>query len=520
MKIKQIILFSLFAGISASSAAETLNYGKVTVGENIEVKSYDFLAIQGGKIQSIRTTPNVKLEVLEGGKVALGITPTQNTEFRGAAFAVITDDSGNRFSVPVLVAADAHYSEAYDEISFNKYGDELITALRGYLNGIHHTYNYNDSRDIMYGYVDNYDGIVECPYTGNTIETTKRPDGTANFDTEHTWPQAFGAGDEPQKTNMHHMRPSWKAANNKRGNSSFGDVVSNVTYEEGGSRYGKNANGTWVFEVRDEYKGDIARGVFYFALHYGNLPNNNNADDLFLDQTQYEALKAWSLGDAPSERELERNARIKERQGSHNPFIEHPAIHDRMNLIGEYTRTNSVTCGDSLLEFAEAGPLPLNFFSSENAEIEYIRFDSLTTNFDYSTDFTSVTGGEIHTVYVSHSADTTSSDQTGIIRVKLVGSDEFKVYLKAQRLCAAPDAKQLASVYPNPTTDFATITLKSEGQIPEIQFYNEAGVQLFPKYTVSIDGENTVITADLRQMHAGQVYFKTKQAHGSVTINK
>lgn len=521
MRINKLItLLGLCSAMNAYSI-DALNFNQVSAGTTTALP-YKFVAARPISIEKIKATRFIEglisVTASEQENAQIKITPIHNTNFAGAAFALVRDDKGNRFTVPAFVSAQARYAEAYDAVSYDKYGNDLILALRGYLNGIHKTFSYNESRDIMYGYVDNYSGTVECPYTGKTIQATKRPDGTADFDTEHTWPQSFGARTAPEQTDMHHMRPSFKKANNARGSIDFGDVVTSVPasqggYSEGGSEKGRDAAENLVFEVRDEYKGDIARGLFYFALKYTNKTNEDGTTGAFLKQTQYDILKNWHKNDNPSQKELERNQRIKERQFTHNPFIEHPEMLDRLNLIGDFTRTQYSVAADSAIVFTTAAQLPAYFYHDLTTKLQYANVVG-DNNFTVTVADSNAAATQIYSITVNHPVS--EAAHSAELKVKFVDSPEYTIYLKGE---ATSDVKCLKDcsdnivIYPNPAKDFALIRLESVDNsiiAPKVSFTDASGRVLQLSHESNFNGNSMEIRVDLNNQSAGQIFFNVE----------
>lgn len=214
------------------------------------------------------------------------------------------------------------YKDIFNEFTFNQFGLELKNSLKQYLLG-HNVLTYKEAREKMFGEIDNYNGKVECIYTGRQIETTGIPDiGQTGFNTEHTWPQAyFNEGDTIARSDIFHLYPSDETANSKRANYPFGNVVQ-VQWQNSGSKLGKNQTGETVFEPRDESKGNIARSMFYFALRYDN-PHN------FLN-TQEKTLREWFYLDKVDSIEILRNQKISSIQNRYNPFISHPEFLERI----------------------------------------------------------------------------------------------------------------------------------------------------------------------------------------------
>lgn len=167
-------------------------------------------------------------------------------------------------------------------------------------------------------------GNIECEY----------------YNREHSFPRAyFGGNIDPMFTDIHHIFPADKFVNNTRATFVFANVNNPTFTSENGSKLGPSAtpgvSGT-VFEVADEYKGDIARAYFYMATRYENLIANwvgNNSDgDLLLNGTASQAFNQWAIdllyewhiNDPVDQHEIDRNNAAFLFQGNRNPFIDNP----------------------------------------------------------------------------------------------------------------------------------------------------------------------------------------------------
>lgn len=151
------------------------------------------------------------------------------------------------------------------------------------------------------------------------------------YNREHLVPNSVFGRNTPMDSDVHHIFPTDGWVNNRRANFPFGNV-SNPTYISlNGSRLGPNRgngyNGT-VFEVIDEFKGDVARALFYFATRYENQiaswdhPMFNKTSDQVFEDWFLSILLEWNETDPVSEREINRNNIAYEFQGNRNPFID------------------------------------------------------------------------------------------------------------------------------------------------------------------------------------------------------
>ena len=165
------------------------------------------------------------------------------------------------------------------------------------------------------------------------------------YNREHSFPNSwFGGKVQPMYTDLHHMYPTDKLVNNKRGNNPFGET--NGESYKSANGFSKLGSCTYpgytgiVFEPNDEYKGDFARTYFYMVTCYEEkLPDwysNNSESRPTLDGNKYPGLAEWQLemlmkwakDDAVSEKEVNRNNAVYDIQSNRNPFIDYPGLED------------------------------------------------------------------------------------------------------------------------------------------------------------------------------------------------
>lgn len=165
------------------------------------------------------------------------------------------------------------------------------------------------------------------------------------YNREHSFPNSwFGGKVMPMYTDLHHMYPTDKLVNNKRGNNPFGET--NGESFKSANDFSKLGACTLegysktVFEPNDEYKGDFARTYFYMvtcyeekiADWYVNYPESQPT----LDGNAYPGLSSWQLNmlmkwaknDPVSEKEINRNNAVYAIQKNRNPFIDYPGLED------------------------------------------------------------------------------------------------------------------------------------------------------------------------------------------------
>ncbi|GAA3516266.1 hypothetical protein GCM10022393_32860 [Aquimarina addita] len=166
------------------------------------------------------------------------------------------------------------------------------------------------------------------------------------YNREHLFPQGFFDSASPMRSDVHHVVPSDGEVNGGRSNFPFGIVATATETFTNGSKVGTNGYPGYVgtvFEPIDEFKGDIARCLLYFATRYEDealeaavdgsgewdphTAENNPMDGStaeFYESWFINLLISWHNADPVSQRELDRNEAAYNFQGNANPFISHP----------------------------------------------------------------------------------------------------------------------------------------------------------------------------------------------------
>jgi len=224
-------------------------------------------------------------------------------------------------------------------------GEPLLEFLRSNFSP-DGTLGYNTARDSMYTILDNRNGRVIGVYTYFVMpvdpnSSTPRADAFDNgngINAEHLWPQSLGAGSEPAKSDLHHLRSSETRANQDRGNLKFGTIpdhdvdrwYNKVSREETGLIFTTtpppiDERDQWSkvklndrFESKLDTKGDIARSMFYFYTMY---KDEADAADPGFFTSMDEALLEWHDVDEVDGDEILRTETISGWQGNVNPFV-------------------------------------------------------------------------------------------------------------------------------------------------------------------------------------------------------
>lgn len=283
------------------------------------------------RINNVRTlTPqfyvtqnNFNVNPLDSVPVTVYFRTNQNITYNDF---IIFESEDLNYSLIGYLSATAKYPDVRYSFTQGLIDEPLKTALRNYCS-TNTNNNYTTSRTAMFSTIDDYnsDDTIECVYTGRKVYTTGIPsvNPPQSMNTEHTFPQGFFSQAEPMRSDVHHLYPTDETANNRRNNYDFGNVVSNITWENGGSKLGYDASGSLVFEARDQHKGNIARCLFYFLIRYQNYGG-------FMDAVQENVLRQWNLLDTVDARERFRENGIEAFQNNRSPFVDHPEFIDRI----------------------------------------------------------------------------------------------------------------------------------------------------------------------------------------------
>jgi endonuclease I len=215
--------------------------------------------------------------------------------------------------------------ETSDNDEYYDNGNDVNTILDIYSENPNGQDPYNFSRFNVADRCGNYSGEGDC------------------HNREHIFPQGFFNQNEPMRSDAHHVVPTDGFVNGGRSNLPFGEVNGSgsgiTTYQNGSRRGPSNTPGFTgtVFEPIDEFKGDVARMLLYFATRYEDNFNDNSWDspnatndprdgsrNRFYEQWYIDLLIDWHLQDPVAQREIDRNNDVYDYQNNANPFIDNP----------------------------------------------------------------------------------------------------------------------------------------------------------------------------------------------------
>jgi endonuclease I len=197
----------------------------------------------------------------------------------------------------------------------------------------------------MFSELDNRDGKVTLIYTGEAFSTRDIPNGDV-VNTEHVWPQSLlGSASGRARADLHHLFPCRASVNSARSHFPFADVedtktskwfrsaTAETTIPAADVRDAYSELGNAEFEPAEADKGNVVRALFYVYMAWGEQGLQSE-----WIQPQITTLLAWNDMDAPDALEKQRSQRIKEIQGTENPFVIDPTLARRV-FAPDSTRT-------------------------------------------------------------------------------------------------------------------------------------------------------------------------------------
>ena len=230
-----------------------------------------------------------------------------------------------------LIITNGHQDQGYDAL------------YDAYINSDNDSFYENDNT-VLDIYSENPSGVDSYNYNHNDRTCGNYNSENDCYNREHIFPQGFFNEQLPMRTDIHHVVPTDGYVNNRRANYPFGEVTNHTWISNNGSKVGQNTFESYsgvVFEPIDEFKGDIARMLLYFAVRYEDevtdsswddhtTTNNplNGTNDQVYEIWYLRLLYKWHQDDPVSGREVNRNNEAYNFQGNRNPFIDYPEYVD------------------------------------------------------------------------------------------------------------------------------------------------------------------------------------------------
>ena len=198
-----------------------------------------------------------------------------------------------------------------------------------------------------------WDMYGECTFTYGSDQCGSYNGVCDCYNREHSIPKSwFGGSTNGIGCDIFHLVPTDGKINSTRSNDEFGEVAGAKNYYGNGT----GAAGTWstdrptiastageviqgsgqVFEPKDQYKGDFARGYMGTIIKW-QLANMTTANNFFSGEYTSSGyfgftkkavvlMMKWHREDPVSQKEIDRNNGIQKTQGNRNPFIDYPYL--------------------------------------------------------------------------------------------------------------------------------------------------------------------------------------------------
>ncbi|WP_336690487.1 MULTISPECIES: endonuclease [unclassified Chryseobacterium] len=279
------------------------------------------------------------------------------------------------------VLANAQAPSGYYNSANGLSGASLKTALstiitnghqdKGY-NGLWTAYkttdidkNYENDGSILDIYSEKPVGTDPYKFTPVTNQCgTYSVEGNC-YNREHIIPQSLFNQASPMVSDINFIRATDGKVNGMRSNYPFGKVGTATFTSKNGSKLGNSVSSGYagtVFEPIDEFKGDVARMIFYFVTRYQSKLSTFTSGDMLgssafpgLQTWELNVLLAWHNQDPVSQAEINRNNASYTYQGNRNPFIDNPNYVTQIwgsasGSGGSSTPPSSSSCGNETFE--------------------------------------------------------------------------------------------------------------------------------------------------------------------------
>ena len=265
-------------------------------------------------------------------------------------------------SVTPAASLPAYYEDLQGKSGKSLFDAVHVVAKEGYsslsYSGLWTAYKTTD----LYDNGKVWDMYSDCSWTYGSDQCGTYSNECDCYNREHSIPKSwFGQKNEQSNTpgtDIFHIVPTDGKVNGMRSNYAFGEV-SSASYTYDGAKLGSAKNITitggntiagntgtsiscsgTVFEPRDEYKGDFARGYFGTMIKWANgdytafttgdggkIFSTNYSNGAFgLTKYGVALLMKWHRQDPVSQKEIDRNNGIQQTQGNRNPFIDYPYL--------------------------------------------------------------------------------------------------------------------------------------------------------------------------------------------------
>lgn len=276
---------------------------------------------------------------------------------------------------------------------------------------------YENDGSIMDIYSEKPSGTDPYKYTPGTDQCgTYSVEGNC-YNREHIVPQSLFSQAAPMVSDIHFIRATDGKVNGMRSNYPFGKVGTATFTSQNGSKLGNSVSSGYsgtVFEPIDEFKGDVARMIFYFVTRYQSKLSTFSSGNMLGSSTfpglqtwELNVLLAWHNQDPVSQTEILRNNASYTFQGNRNPFIDNPNYVDL--IWGSQQPSNDTQAPTTVTGLTVSGKTSNSVSLSWNASTDNVGVSSYavymngslkTTVSSTSTTVTGLSASTSYTFYV------------------------------------------------------------------------------------------------------------------------
>ena len=249
--------------------------------------------------------------------------------------------------IPLLIQAEEMPVGYYDAIDGKQ--DSVLKSTLGQIIRPHTAIPYGSGADKTWGvfYYSDQDEEGYCMdmYCDKWKKFTSVGAVVSGCNIEHSFAKSWWGGSKNDAyKDCYHLNPSNTTANSSRSNYPLGVPTKDLKDQSvtGSLKVGRatyEGETCWVFEPKDEYKGDFARAYFYMATCYGDeltwrLDNKDVGSKYAMRNDSYlefrdweiEVLLTWHRQDPVSEKETKRMDAVSDFQHNRNPYIDYPEL--------------------------------------------------------------------------------------------------------------------------------------------------------------------------------------------------
>ena len=249
--------------------------------------------------------------------------------------------------IPLLIQAEEMPVGYYDAIDGKQ--DSVLKSTLGQIIRPHTAIPYGSGADKTWGvfYYSDQDEEGYCMdmYCDKWKKFTSVGAVVSGCNIEHSFAKSWWGGSKNDAyKDCYHLNPSNTTANSSRSNYPLGVPTKDLKDQSvtGSLKVGRatyEGETFWVFEPKDEYKGDFARAYFYMATCYGDeltwrLDNKDVGSKYAMRNDSYlefrdweiEVLITWHRQDPVSKKETKRMDAVSDFQHNRNPFIDYPDL--------------------------------------------------------------------------------------------------------------------------------------------------------------------------------------------------